>query len=119
MMRVTRGFAVAPLGMPDGDYNLFAVACTKHDGAVRRRDSGRLAGSCLSLDRAVRNLHQWLPRLAVEDILAAASSAPASVIDAAQGGVIGEGCAADIVVLDRDLEVVATICRGEIVWQGP
>jgi len=110
--------AVAPLGMPDGDYELFGVACIKHDGTVRLRESGRLAGSCLSLDRAVRNLRQWLPRLPLEDILAAASSAPAAVIGE-PAGVIEEDAVADLVLLDPELEVVATICRGRIVWQRP
>lgn len=109
--------AVAALGMPDGDCELFGVACTKHDGAVRRRDSDRLAGSCVSLDRAVRNLRQWLPQRTLGDILAAASSAPAGVIGESQTGVIAAGRVADLVVLDRNLEVVATICGGRAVWQ--
>jgi N-acetylglucosamine-6-phosphate deacetylase len=109
--------AVAPLGMPDGDYELFGVACTKHGGAIRRRDGDGLAGSCVGMDRAVRNLRRWLPRLALEDILAAASSAPASVVGEAHAGFIEEGRAADLVLLDRDLAVVATICKGAVAWR--
>jgi N-acetylglucosamine-6-phosphate deacetylase len=103
--------------MPDGDYELFGISCTLSNGTVRAKPSGRLAGSCLSLDRAVRNLRQWLPHVPVEDLLAAASAAPATVIGATQAGVIAEGHAANLVVLDHRLEVVATICGGSIVWQ--
>jgi len=110
---------VAPLGMPDGDYALFGVACRKRAGAVRLGNGDRLAGSCLSLDQAVRNLRQWLPRRPVEEILASAASAPAAVIGESSAGVIAAGHAADVVVLDADLQVVATICGGQIVWQGP
>lgn len=109
--------AVGALGMPDGDYEMFGIACKIAGGAVRLRDGGNLAGSCLSLDRAVRNLHRWLPRLPLEDVLRAASSAPAAVIGETQTGAIVEGRSADLVVLDSNLEVVATICRGSTVWK--
>lgn len=106
--------AVGALGMPDGDYEMFGVTCTIADGAVRLRDGGTLAGSCLSLDRAVRNVQHWLPRLPLEDVLLAASSAPAAVIGETQTGAIAEGRSADLVVLDATLEVVAAICRGAV-----
>jgi len=108
---------VAALGMPDGDYELFGVACSKRAGAVRLRNSDRLAGSCLSLDCAVRNLRQWFPHWPLEDILAAATSSPARVIDDASIGVIAEGRAGDVVMLDGALGVVATIRDGAIIWQ--
>ncbi len=109
--------AVGALGMPDGDYDMFGAACTIAGGTVRLRQGGALAGSCLTLDQAVRNLRNWMPRLDLADVLRAASSAPAAVIDERSCGRIVEGCAADLVLLDSNLEVVETICRGTTVWK--
>jgi len=109
--------AVGALGMPDGDYEMFGVRCTIADGAVRLQDNGRLAGSCSSLDRAVRNLRRWLPDVPLARILRAASSAPAAVIGETDAGEIVEGRSADLVLLDSDLNVVETIVHGATVWK--
>ncbi len=109
--------AVGALGMPDGDYEMFGVRCTIADGTVRVQDNGRLAGSCLSLDRAVRNLHRWLPDVPLARILRAASSAAAAVIGETDAGEIADGRNADLVVLDSELNVVETIVRGATVWK--
>jgi N-acetylglucosamine-6-phosphate deacetylase len=109
--------AVAALGLPDGPYAMFGVECVIRDGAVRLRANGALAGSCLCLDQAVRNVHRWLPRLPLNQILEAASSAPAAAIGERRTGVIAEGGVADLVVLDAGLTVVATVCGGQTVWR--
>jgi N-acetylglucosamine-6-phosphate deacetylase len=108
--------AVAALGLADGPCEMFGVACVISGGAVRLRDGGNLAGSCLSLDRAVRNVRGWLPHLPLERILRAASAAPAAAIGENGTGEIAEGKAADLVVLDSGLGVVATLVRGK--WQS-
>jgi N-acetylglucosamine-6-phosphate deacetylase len=109
--------AVGALGQPDGAYRMFGVDCIIADGAVRLRHGGNLAGSCLSLDRAVRNLRSWLPNLPLEDVLNAAARAPAAAAGVTETGVIAEGRFADLVVLDAAFQVVATICRGRVAWQ--
>jgi N-acetylglucosamine-6-phosphate deacetylase len=109
--------AVAALGLREGDCEIFGVPCRIEGGAVRLRDGGQLAGSCLRLDVAVRNVRAWLPRLPLEEILLAASASPAEVIGATACGRLKQGCIADIAVLDSGLEVVATFCRGCPVWE--
>jgi N-acetylglucosamine-6-phosphate deacetylase len=109
--------AVGALGMPDGDYEMFGIQCTVADGAVRLRESGTLAGSCLSLDRAVRNVRRWLPSLPVERILRAASSSAAAAIGEHRTGDLAEGRDADLVLLDDAFEPVLTIVQGRIAWQ--
>jgi N-acetylglucosamine-6-phosphate deacetylase len=109
--------AVGALGLPDGDYEMFGVTCTIADGAVRLKQGGNLAGSCLRLDQAVRNVHRWLPELPPEHLLTAASSAAAAVIGDTTTGAIIEGRRADVVLLDAGLEVVATLCGGVTLWQ--
>jgi N-acetylglucosamine-6-phosphate deacetylase len=104
--------AVAALGLADGQFEMFGVACVISGGAVRLRDGGNLAGSCLSLDRAVRNIHDWLPHLPLERVLRAAAAAPAAVIGEHARGEIAEGKLADLAVLGDQLETVATITKG-------
>jgi N-acetylglucosamine-6-phosphate deacetylase len=104
--------AVAALGLPDGPCEMFGIACVISGGAVRLREGGNLAGSCLSLDRAVRNVHGWLPSLPLEHILRAASTAPANAIGEQATGTIAAGNAADLVVLGEGLQVAAALVRG-------
>jgi N-acetylglucosamine-6-phosphate deacetylase len=85
------------------------------DGSVIRDDTGRLAGSALTLDLAVRNLVAFTgaePSAA----LVAASATPARVIGEPNRGEIRLGAAADLVILDDALEVVATIVGGRIAF---
>jgi len=109
--------AAGALGLPDGAYEMFGVRCVIAGGTARIGTDGPLAGSCLGLDQAVRNLRRWLPTLPVTHVLEAASAAAARVIDARDAGTIAAGRTADLVVLDAALEVVATVCRGRVVWQ--
>jgi N-acetylglucosamine-6-phosphate deacetylase len=109
--------AVGALGMPDGDYEMFGIRCAVAGGAVRLREGGALAGSCLSLDRAVRNVRAWLPSLPVERILRAASSSAAAAVGEQQTGVLAEGFDADLVVLDEAFEPALAIVRGQVVWR--
>jgi N-acetylglucosamine-6-phosphate deacetylase len=105
--------AVAALGLPDGPCEMFGVACVISGGAVRLRAGGNLAGSCLSLDRAVRNVRGWLPQLPLERILLAASTAPAAAIGETTCGEITPGKRADLVILDATLTPVAALAGGK------
>ena len=109
---------VAAVGMPDGELELFGVTCVAHD-AVRIRATGRLAGSRLTLDRAVRNLRDWFPGTPLERWLRAASAAPAAVVGLGDRfGSIAVGYEADLVVLTRNLEVAVTVVHGRIVYRA-
>lgn len=81
-------------------------------GAARLAD-GTLAGSRIGLDAAVRNLVDWhVPLL---DALTMASLTPARAIGVPHG--IEVGAPADLVLLDRDLQVAMTVVGGEPVWE--
>jgi N-acetylglucosamine-6-phosphate deacetylase len=94
--------AVAGAGASDGLYRLGGVELEIRDGVVRGPD-GQLAGSVLTMDEAVRNLHAL--GVPLEDSLAAASSVPARVIGATDAGRLDVGMPADVVVLDDNLAV--------------
>ncbi|MEL6983945.1 MAG: amidohydrolase family protein [Actinomycetota bacterium] len=105
--------AVAAMGLGPGTHHLGARTVTAGPDGVRRSD-GTLAGSDLTLDRAMRNLiDQTGCSLGVA--VGAASSNPARVLGEDDRGRLEPGAVADVVVLDpSDLRVVATFCRGHL-----
>lgn len=108
--------AVAATGVQGGTTGLMLGGQSlSTDGSVIRDDTGRLAGSALTLDLAVRNLVAFTgaePSAA----LVAASATPARVIGEPDRGDIRVGAAADLVILDDALEVVATIVGGRMAF---
>jgi N-acetylglucosamine-6-phosphate deacetylase len=108
--------AVAATGVRRGTTGLMLGGQSlSTDGSVIRDDRGRLAGSALTLDLAVRNLVAFTgaePSAA----LVAASATPARVIGEPDRGDIRVEAAADLVILDDALEVVATIVGGRVAF---
>ncbi|HSQ01340.1 MAG TPA: N-acetylglucosamine-6-phosphate deacetylase, partial [Candidatus Dormibacteraeota bacterium] len=104
---------VAAVGQPPGPLRLFGAECVASD-AVRQADGGRLAGSCLTLAEAVRNLRRWLANVADATILEAASRHPAAAIgcDDRCGRLI-VGRPADLVVLDREWRLARVLVAGQ------
>jgi N-acetylglucosamine-6-phosphate deacetylase len=104
---ITDAVEAATLG--PGRYRLAGRAVEVADGAARLPD-GTLAGSLLTMDRAVRNLvaSGAEPALA----LAAATTAPARLLGRPDLGTIAPGAPAHVVVLDDDLRVTRTLVGG-------
>jgi N-acetylglucosamine-6-phosphate deacetylase len=101
-----------PLGLPPGEYAWGARTVVSDGTAVRLR-SGGLAGSATSLVQALRNLVGW--GVPVADAARMLSQTGARLAGAGAGerkGAIAVGFDADVVLLDRHLQVVATYCRG-------
>ena len=74
---------ISATGMPDGPYVLAGVPITVADGKASVTDApGTLAGSVLTMDRAVANL-QAFTGCALETAVRAASSQPASMLGVA------------------------------------
>jgi N-acetylglucosamine-6-phosphate deacetylase len=101
--------AISATGMPDGRYRLGSFEVDVHDGKCTA--NGKLAGSVLTMDRAVRNLvrfAEWdLPQA-----VAAASRNPARVARIANKGILTAGADADFVVLNPAGEVLQTFIGG-------
>jgi N-acetylglucosamine-6-phosphate deacetylase len=70
-----------------------------------------LAGSTLTMDRAVANLVEWTAA-SLEEALAAASTDPARLIGAEDRGRLDPGKRADVTVLDDRLRVMETMVGG-------
>jgi N-acetylglucosamine-6-phosphate deacetylase len=108
--------AMAALGNPPGRYQLGSFEVVVDETSARLND-GRLAGSILSLDQAVRNLiafTQCSPREAI----AAVTEVPAHALQLGDRGVLQVGARADIVLLTPDLSVSATLIGGKVAWQA-
>jgi N-acetylglucosamine-6-phosphate deacetylase len=109
--------AMAALGMQPGRYRL-GDRDVLVDGSAARLEDGRLAGSLLSMDDAVRNLVAFAGCTAAQAV-AAATRVPAAVLGmAAERGAIAPGMVADMVLLTPDLGVATTIARGEMVYSA-
>jgi N-acetylglucosamine-6-phosphate deacetylase len=101
--------AISATGMPDGRYRLGSFAVDVRDG--RCMADGKLAGSVLTMDRAVRNLARFA-EWDLSQAVAAASRNPARVARIANKGVLAAGADADFVVLSPAGEVLRTFIGG-------
>jgi N-acetylglucosamine-6-phosphate deacetylase len=109
--------AMPPMGTDLTEFTLYGQPITVRDGACFMAD-GTLAGSMLTMDRAVRNMRD-LVDVSVQDALMMASANPAEVIgESKHRGTLEVGKAADIVVMDNSLHVTATIVDGKVVYQA-
>jgi N-acetylglucosamine-6-phosphate deacetylase len=101
--------ATAATGMPDGRYHLGSMEVDVKDG--RCIADGKLAGSILTMDKAVRNLARFAG-WSLSQAVAAASRNPALVAGFANKGVLAAGADADFVVLNAVGEVLKTFVGG-------
>jgi N-acetylglucosamine-6-phosphate deacetylase len=106
--------AIAATGIGDGTYRLGSLVVTVTDMTARREDGG-LGGSVLTMDRAVRNLLA-ITGCTLEQAITAASGRPADLMGLADRGTLTTGRRADIVLLDRDAAVAATITAGRVAY---
>jgi N-acetylglucosamine-6-phosphate deacetylase len=105
--------AISATGMPDGTYMLGGFEVQVHDG--RCEFDGRLAGSVLTLDRAVRNMMQFAGT-SLQNAVRMATLNPAIVLGIAKRkGNLSVGADADIAVFTPAGEVVRTIVGGKII----
>ena len=102
--------AISATGMPDGRYQLGPIQVDVKDGKCT--SGGSLAGSVLTMDRAVRNVTQF-SRWSLKDAVRAATLNPARAVGlVGQHGALAKGADADFVVLSLTGEVLKTVVRG-------
>jgi N-acetylglucosamine-6-phosphate deacetylase len=100
-------------GMPDGEYMLGGLKVTVNGGVCRNAE-GRLAGSTLTLDRALRNIVGLGIPLA--DAVRMLTLNPATLLGIEfKKGALRTGADADIVLLNDELEIERVWARGTVV----
>jgi N-acetylglucosamine-6-phosphate deacetylase len=102
--------STAATGMPDGEYKLGRQPVTKCLGGVRLAD-GTLAGSTLTMDRALRNLVDVIG-VPLPDAARRVATNAAEFLGVADRGRLVPGAWADVAVLDRDLQVQDVFIQG-------
>ena len=102
--------AISATGMPDGRYQLGPIDVDVKDGKCT--SNGSLAGSVLTMDRAVRNVTQF-SHWSLRDAVRAATLNPAQAVGlASHHGVLSRGANADFTVMSSAGEVLKTIVGG-------
>lgn len=102
--------AISATGMPDGQYQLGPIQVDVKDGKCTA--NGSLAGSVLTMDRAVRNVTKFSD-WSLRDAVRAATFNPARAAGLMkQQGVLSAGARADFTVLNSSGEVLKTIVAG-------
>lgn len=110
--------AICAAGMPDGNYDLGGQKVFVKEG-IARIATGSLAGSTLTMDKAVRNAIV-AAGLSLVETLQMASYNPAQVIGIEkEKGSLEVGKDADILLLDDELRVILTMVKGQIVYCYP
>ncbi|WP_448095608.1 N-acetylglucosamine-6-phosphate deacetylase [Ornithinimicrobium sp. W1665] len=102
--------AMAAAGAGDGSYTLGGLAVEVRHGAARLVEGGSIAGSTLTMDRAVRTAVRagWTTAAA----LTAATRTPARALGLS-AGTIQAGRPADLVALDEGLNVLFVMRGGD------
>lgn len=107
--------AMRAAGMGPGQYDLAGQTVTVADGACRLAD-GTLAGSILTMDQALRNFIAATGHSLAEAWPTASRTPACSIGLGHEVGSLAPGHRADLVVLDSQLDVVATVVGGEVVY---
>jgi N-acetylglucosamine-6-phosphate deacetylase len=107
--------ATAAAGMPDGNYKLGPIEVEVKAGrcTLAGDPEGKLAGSVLTMDRAVRNAAEF-GDWSLQDAVRAATLNAASAVRLGNHGELGAGAEANVVLLSATGEVRKTIVRGSV-----
>jgi N-acetylglucosamine-6-phosphate deacetylase len=101
---------ISATGMPDGNYMLGKLEVTV-SGGICRNSEGKLAGSTLTLDRALRNIVGL--RIPFADAVRMLTLNPAALLGIEfKKGALRTGADADILLLDEGLQLTNVWVRG-------
>jgi len=104
--------AISATGMPEGRYKLGTFDVDVKDGRCEYK--GKLAGSVLTLDRAVRNVMSFVS-WPLANAVRSATLNPAKLLGiSSDRGTLARGSVADVVVLTPAGEIVKTIIAGQV-----
>jgi N-acetylglucosamine-6-phosphate deacetylase len=107
--------AIRPAGLPEGDYILDEREIHTQSGAVRLND-GTLAGSVLTMERALQNACRATGRPLAEMWVASSLNAARAIGISNRKGSLEMGKDADFVLLDDDFNVCLTVAEGITVF---
>ena len=106
--------SMAATGLQDGKYKLGELDINVADGQARLESNGALAGSVLTLDKAFKNLINL--GYSIVDAVKMTSTNAATELKL-NTGKISEGRYADIVIMNKDYEVISTYVKGKLKYK--
>ncbi len=110
---VTDGLACA--GLSDAEFTFGGQRARVVDGVARLED-GTITGSVLTMDQALRNVVSFAG-VSLGEAVAMLTRNPARSAGAAdRKGLLEPGYDADLLILDGDLRLQATLCRGKLAF---
>ncbi len=108
--------AMRAASKPEGTYNLGGQEVTVVRGQARLKD-GTLAGSVLTMDKAVCNMVDKVG-VSLTEAIQMATTSPARCLGVeSKKGSLEPGKDADIVILNKKLKVELTMVKGKIVYK--
>ncbi|MFR5265816.1 N-acetylglucosamine-6-phosphate deacetylase [Clostridium sp.] len=105
--------AMMACSMPDGMYSLGGQDVVVKNGAARLKD-GTLAGSILTLDKAVKNVYNNSNYDLFEVVKMATYNAAKHCKVENKKGLIKEGFDADLLLFDKDIDIKHVIINGKL-----
>ena len=109
--------SIKAAGLGDGIYQMGNLEVVLKGNEARLRKSSSLAGSVLTLNRAVKNVSEWTG-MALNQAVDLASLNPSRVIGLEhEMGSIQEGKYANLVVFDKEFNVLETYLKGRSVFK--
>ena len=110
--------AMRGAGFPDGEKTVLGkldsgTPCIIEDGVAKLYDRESFAGSVATADRLVRTMHSI--GIPLTEVSKMASKTPSELMGLFDRGELVIGKRADIVLLNKDLEIKKVIFKGEIV----
>ncbi|MGE5400812.1 MAG: N-acetylglucosamine-6-phosphate deacetylase [Ignavibacteriales bacterium] len=109
--------SIKPGGMHEGEEFEFADQKVRIKGGKAMLDNGTIAGSSLTLNKAVKNMINHAGAKITEAIRMASLNGAKVLNMENHKGILAAGKDADLVVLDDDFEVEMTILQGKISYQ--
>jgi N-acetylglucosamine-6-phosphate deacetylase len=109
--------AIEAAGRPDGQYELSGLAIDVKGGVALLANSNTLAGSTLTLDRAIKNIETGVGRSRQAAVTMATKTA-ADSLGLNHKGRLYPGADGDLVLFNPDYTVALTVAKGEIVYRG-
>jgi N-acetylglucosamine-6-phosphate deacetylase len=105
--------AMMACGMPEGKYSLGGQEVFVKEGAARLKE-GNLAGSILTLDKAISNVYKNNNYALYEVVKMATYNGAKHCGIADRKGLIKEGYDADLVLFDEDINIKKVIINGKV-----
>lgn len=106
--------SIKPAGLPDGEYSFGGRNFYLKDNIIKL-DSGVIAGSSTSLNKAVQNMIEKAGAT-LSEAIQMATDTPARLLEMKKGR-LEPGYDADITIMDSDYNVIETIVMGKTVYR--